>query len=382
MPIYSLMNRNNFQRIGIVALGRSKTKPNGDLYPEDLTYFNLDRAEMLKKTCGEQPTEIPVMFMDDDIDKIIPHHLKMYAAGRVGPDGKRTPGKLMCKSAGPRREMINGELVESPGDAEWFAQRDPTTGVVPIRPCLGSKCPDFVALKCKPSMNVLFIAPLYSYQVGFSVHTGSWRAIESFLGLLTRTKEITGGRLRDIPFKIVRRATTFQKWDPKQQKDVIRVKHIMYLEPYNEFFEEHKIKSILQRDLLERLAVSLKGVLIEAAASPLPVLTAEAVVEFENEGQADHYPAYPEGEGEEAQEVKRATANEVADDPEVQALFAKFEAVLGKKFDRKNRLIAIRRKEDAPDLKAAVVEELTRKIAEAEAARQPKAPQEKPEEAV
>lgn len=352
MPIHSYIANPRFQKMGTIRMGYIKESAKGKEYPEDADHFVLTDAQEVIDVYGEKPKVLDAIFLSDDLEQTIPHWFKMHANGRIGPDGKRLGGKLLCKGPGPIEEEINGEMVKSPGDAEHFAERDPVTRVVPTRPCMGFECPDYKAKKCKTSMKVLFFLPLVSPLGGFVINTTSKYAIESFVGLLTHYKRINNGKISFIPFKIVREATSVTYWDENSQSDKVGIRHIMYLRSNPKFYEIHGQKAQEVMGMLEKMKFSLKGV----------------SEEIDNEPMEDHWPALPAGSDAanvvDLTAAKKLNANEVLSDPEVDAAFSRLETAMGKKFDQKARLIAIRKKENEPDLKAAVLDELNRKIAE------------------
>jgi hypothetical protein len=126
----------------------------------------------------------------------------------------------------------------------------------------------------------------------------------------------------------------------------------MYLRPNDDFFERVGPAALKNIDLLKKVQFSLRNTIQELTTGPME----------------DHFVALPASDAEAAMEVmeeKKLAAEDVLNDPEVQNLFAELETSMGRKFDTKSRLVAIRNKENAPDLKAAVVAELTKKIAAA-----------------
>jgi hypothetical protein len=371
MPIAELMANPEFQIIEKIRLGATNTNAKGAAYPEDLDHFSFRTIpepirSALIKIYGEKPRELDIMFVSNDILEIIPNDFKMFGQGKIGADGQRKGGKLLCKGPGPTIVRDGDEVIENPGVAEWWAQRDPETRVIPPRPCLGTKCPDYLAEKCKQTMQVIFILPLYSWQVGFAIDTTSWNSIRSFIGLLTTTKTLTQGQLRHIPFKLVREETQIPYWCKKTKTDKVSTHHCMYLRPNDDFYERAGPAALKNVELLKKVQFSLKNAIQELTAGPME----------------DNFVALPASDAEAAIEVmeeKKLAAEDVLNDPEVQDLFAELETSMGRKFDTKSRLVAIRNKENAPDLKAAVVAELTKKIATAK----PKVtPQSSPEPAV
>ncbi len=258
---------------------------------------------------------------------------------------------------GPIEQMIDGEMVESPGTAQFFAQRDPVTKLVPPRPCLGAKCPDAFEIKngkrfpkCKQTMKVICILPTVSLYGGFEIDTTSWYSIHSFHDQLRLVQSMNGGSFKFIPFKIVREETMTKHFEDGEEK--LTIHHIMKLKPNEKLFE------------LRGGAIREKIAQFRNASFTLTGVTEEV----NHSSMEDHFPVLPEGKGDgsivDITAQNKASAEELLSDEEVIDAFMTFEGLLGKKFDNKARLIAIRKKENASDIKAAVLEELNRKISE------------------
>jgi hypothetical protein len=211
-------------------------------------------------------------------------------------------------------------------------------------------------------MKVLFFLPLVTPLAGFALSTTSKYAIQSFVGLLTHYKRINKGKVAFIPFKMIREPTVVTYWDESSQSEKTGVRSILYLKPNPQFYELHGAKAQEVMGMLENMKFSLKGV----------------SEEIDNEPMEDHWPALPEGEAKviDMVEEKKLQAEELLTDPDVEASFKNLETVLGRKFDRKARLQAIRQRENMPDIKAAVLEAMAKKVAEetSKAASQQKAP--------
>lgn len=369
MPIAELMANPELQIVGKIRLGQTSTSAKGSQYPEDLTYFSFhslpdDIRLALERLFGKDPRVLDIMFVSDDPLENAPNDYKMYGQGKIGSDGQRLGGKLLCKGPGPTMIRDGDETIENPGVAEYWAQRDPVTRAVPSRPCMGRKCPDYVAKKCKQTMQLVFIIPTYSWQVGFAIDTTSWHSITSVIGLLSTTSVLTQGKLKHIPFKLTREETSIPYWDEKAQQDKVSTHWCMYLRPNDDFFERVGPAALKNIDLLKKVQFSLRSTIQELTAGPME----------------DHFAALPASDAEAVDITQRkATAQDVLQDSEVQKLFSELETAMGKQFNEKSRLVAIRRLENAPDLKAAVVDELNRKIVEASSKN---APQSKPIEPV
>jgi hypothetical protein len=144
--------------------------------------------------------------------------------------------------------------------------------------------------------------------------------------------------------------------DPRTGEQRSGKQYIMELHPHEGFKERHGV------ELLRKLqsTFSNSNILLPPAEELLLRPSGDAfALEEGSEVEA------------EAVVVKPALvlAEEVANDPEVVALFEEYAHLLGKKFSDKARLIAGRKKEGAQDLKAAVIEALLTNITNAQLAK-------------
>lgn len=350
MPIQQIDARPRAPLMGKIRLGVKEEKTNRDgklvEYPTSVEHFVLKDAPDVERVYGPDPKEIDIMFPADDLEVVLPTYLEWWTSGRKGPDGKVIAGTLMCKGNGP------GENNE-PGVAQHFCKKDPVTGVVPSRACLGSACPDWVDdkgySKCKPTMRVTVLLPLVSPYGVYRIDTTSWNSIKSFHDQIRWIRELNNGRIRMIPLKIVREAMEVKHVDKKTGKEMRKIFHIMKLKPNQMFLETHgeKVKQIM-------------GVFNAGTQYLLP-----SAQEVQSSPMEDNY-GVVDLESQQASETKLATSESVAADPEINAMFDRLQSLTGMQFSAKARLIAIRKKEGEADIKAAVVATLNEKLAEAE----------------
>lgn len=360
MPIHSIVAKPRLPILGKIRLGIRKESAKGSLYPVEVEHFVLTDAPGVAEVYGEDPKELDVFFPADDIDAVLPTWYKAYGAGKKDSQGNLIGGKINCMGEGPIVQEIDGEIVESPGNAQHFAARDPVTKVVPMRPCMGQKCPDYIAKKCKQTMKVVVILPTVSLYGAFQIDTTSWHSIRSFHDLINHIKNLNGGSIKYVPLKIVREETVTTYEENGQQ--VTKVHHIMKLKPNEKLYELQGGAIREKINQFKTARFTLTGVAEEVNLSPME----------------DHFPVLPEGQDDnivEVQAQKKLKAEDLLQDAEVQAAFADLEGLMGKKFDSKARLIAIRKKENADDIKVAVLDELAKKTAELLAK---KAPQPEP----
>lgn len=350
MPINSIAAKPRLPILGKIRLGIRKESSKGSLYPVEVEHFVLSDAPEVAAVYGDDPKELDCFFPSDDIDAVLPTWFKAYGAGKKDSQGNLIGGKINCMGDGPREELIDDVIVKSPGTAQHFAARDPVTKIVPPRPCMGQECPDYIAKKCKQTMKVVVIIPTVSLYGAFQIDTTSWHAIHSFHDQVRHVQNMHGGSFKFFPFKIFREETvTTHDEDGKQ---VTKVHHIMKIKPNEKLYE---LQGGAIRDKIAQFKnarFTLTGVAEDVNLGPME----------------DHFPVLPEGRDEgnvvDITAQKKSTAEDLLKDPDIVDAFMTFEGLLGKRFDDKARLIAIRKKENSPDIKAAVLDELNRKISE------------------
>lgn len=348
MPIQSIVASLRLPIHGKLRLGVRKESKNGNPYPSEVEFFVTKDAPDVAKVYGPEPYELDGFFPSDDEEAVLSTYYRSFSAGRKDSQGNIIGGKLNCEGDGPREDIIDGEVVESPGTARHYAMRDPVTGVVPARPCLGQKCPDYIAKKCKPTMRVVMILPTVTLDGGFQIDTTSWHSIRSFHEQINHIKNMNGGSFKFIPFKIVREPTVTTHWENGEQKT--QTHYIMKLKPNRDFYELQGAAIREQIKRFQNAKYSLTGVVEEIRHSPME----------------DHFPVLPEGKDENVVDIqaeKKLRAEELLQDSEVQEAFAGLERLMNKKFDTKARLTAVRKKENDPDPKASVLTELNGRIA-------------------
>src|SRR5688572_5033482 len=181
MPIQQVSERNRGPSFrGRIRLGIKVAKGGRDEMPEDVHYFVLEEVPEVAQVYGPKPTELEIMFINDDPDIAYPTWLKYFGGAIKDPKTKKSlGGKLYCKGNGP-------DHTGAPGIAEHFAMKDPKTGIVPTRPCLGPGCSDWddKGKKCKQHMQLRFIIPRVSLFDVYAISTNSWNSISAVHGQL------------------------------------------------------------------------------------------------------------------------------------------------------------------------------------------------------
>jgi len=366
-PIQSIENRRSLPVLGKIRLGIKKQSKKGSLYPDNVEHFVLKDAPGVAEIYGETPKEIDIIFPVDDPEIALPTYFRWYSGGMTKSDGSRVDGKLRCKGNGPDSEG-------NAGVAEFYAQKDPVTGVVPTRPCLGEKCPDWNDSRgnrqCKPGMNIYVILPRVDWTGVYRLDTTSWNSIRRFHDQIAFIANMNGGSFRGIPLKMVKEQITTRYID-KNGKEQVSTPYIVTLKSNEGLLALHG------EEIKSKLSWIREG-------TQLMLPSAKETV---NSFMDDNYPVYDEGSYEEAYceeattvgDVKSdlETSKEVAADPEVNKLFDMYEQISGKKFSPQNRLISIRKKEGEADVRGAVIATLKGMINEAHAKANP-APEESP----
>lgn len=344
MPIQQITERKTAPVIGKIRLGIKKEGQNSQ-YPSNTDYFVLHDAPQVIEHYGSEPKELDIVFPSDDLESVMPTWLKWYGTGTKGKDGKTLGGNLKCMGNGPNAA---GEA----GEAKYFVNKDQKTGAVPMRPCLGEKCPDWLNAKgerqCKPAMQLYVMLPKVSPFGVFRIDTTSWTSVKSFHDQIEWIRQLNGGRIALIPFKLVKEQREV-KYRDKNGLEQKKPQWIMVLKP-NE--NKEQIEGMRQNlELLGRAALSWKPTqeLLEG-----PMEDNYATVDVE---AADI-------QAKTAQNVQ--TAEQLAADPEVVAAFDRLGKAYNKDLSLKDRIIKIRQKEREPNVKAAVLTAVEHAISELE----------------
>jgi hypothetical protein len=330
MGIQQVESRTSVPEPRKIRLGVRKE---GTAFPKNVEYFVLKDAPEVEAVYGKDPKELDIIFLSDDLDESIPTWLKWWSGGVKGKDGNVIGGKLVCKGNGPGADG-------KPGIAEWWAKREPGQPV-PTRECLGDKCPDWNDTKgnrqCKPSMQVFFLLPLVTLHDFYEIDTTSWKTIHSFHDRLRYIKQVNNGKVKLLPFKIVREEEPTEYTDPRTGERKKGTQWVMKLKSNEEFMVKHadRVKEIVAKTSLLEKSLTLPTPQ-QAALMPMednfPVLDAEA------------------SSGE-----RVLTAQDLLLDADINQAFSDLEAVTQKKFEEKARLISIRKLENKPNVKEAVI---------------------------
>jgi hypothetical protein len=227
-------------RIGKIHLGFKAKNAAGTEYPKAVDHFVCpdDLCEAMDgkvpfcdgKACKTDtgPTELPVMFVTDDIDVALDTYYRAYK----GSSG------LVCKGDGYNADALldmdevsgrDGDVTQPLPLNVWASSKSKRTSRVKVK-CLGAgyddepPCPLFEAKGCKklmmPQFAILDAPGLGVYQVD----TSSVFGIENLHGFLTYLSGITGGRISGIPLVL---KVVPQEVSPDGKKKTV---HVLQLE--------------------------------------------------------------------------------------------------------------------------------------------------------
>lgn len=337
--------------LGKIRLGVKKVSQHGKEYPANVDYFVLndldpDLRELVVSRYGEDPRELDIMFVSDNVEDNAPAWYKWYAGGRKNDKGELVGGRLRCYGGGPH---VDG----TPGSAVYLEKKDPVTRIAPQRACAGEQCPDFFDMnkkqQCAQTMQVFCMLPLVSFDGVFEIDTRSKLSMRNFLDQLHWAKRIYEGKIAFQPFKIYREEEVISFMD-KDGSQKTSIHAIMKL-------RDNRKNADKLGPQIQRFFMSVQG---------MQILLPSSQELIERPCGA----AFAIDEGEQAIEDKKAvaakvmTAEDLVDsDAEVIAAFDELGQAVGKVYDRKARLVSVRKKEREPDMKAAVLATIKEAVA-------------------
>ena len=350
MPIHSLEVRKQMPRVGKIRLGVTKKSAKGAEYPTTVPYFVLTDVPDVVQEYGENPVALDIIFPHRSRDIVLPTWFRYYKGGHVTKDGERVGGECACKGTGLREDG-------SPGMAEHYDSRDPETGSFSIRPCLEKNCPDYYDRRgnqqCKAGMKVNAIVIKRDVDAIipggiFQIDTTSWESMMNFISIFdwTLARPEYYELFTGVPFTIYREETVKRITDVngKQTKST---QYIMKLKVNEERFERMKRSGFYTKKKVDL------------------VLSREEVEMLDAAPMEDHYLLPQESATQQTLETEIKTdqqkidyATELLKDPDFIQKIEELEKVTGKALTDKQKIIAIRQKEGAPNLKTAVLESI------------------------
>jgi hypothetical protein len=182
-PIEGVSTIIRYPRLGKIRLGVKKEGQKGP-YPEAVNFFVC--PDEVKAVYQDRPTELRIMFPNDDMELIAPQYYKCYSHSQG----------LICKGTG---KTCRRKVDTATGD---FANRDTSEWDMADAVCSPDKCPMITSKQCRKVMSLMFILPdvpgLGVYQLDTTsfhsiVNINSQVATEGFIRHFTR------GRIAYLP---------------------------------------------------------------------------------------------------------------------------------------------------------------------------------------
>jgi hypothetical protein len=194
-----------------VAIGEGPEPGNGNSHPRRLDHFVFKRKTLrgqdvvwepapdISKAHGEKPTELGIIFLNDDPREVLRTEYAWWA-----PTGCKCHGELVQISNGDgirfemqatRRTQKHPEGEPWPGNYKYID--GPRKGQ-PVEPC-GDGCPDLERGDCRPSGDLYFILEKFpTFGAICRLHTSSYRSIRNLSNGLMQIRRLNGGRLSGI----------------------------------------------------------------------------------------------------------------------------------------------------------------------------------------
>lgn len=345
---------------GKIRLGIKKESAKGVEYPSNTPNFNLHEVPEVAAVYGNQPTELHIQFLHNDMESIAPHYFMLFGGGHKGPDGKMKGGELWCK----------GDKIT----AQHFKNRDMATGITPERTCLGpDHCPD--GKDCRPQLRLFFMLPLVDPRSIYEIDSNSMYNIKEIVGSLST--EIAFDRrngtnlfTRSV-FKLSKVSKQMKYFDAKSQSEKKSDNFILNIERYDNFFVEHSQK-LLERD--QRISAQLSYSPTGALGGGMAIQGGSVNLLGNNVPDANMQQIPQMGQTSDT----LTRMKEIANDQEVVMAFNRLAELVNRKLPvETTRLATVRKFETKPDPRSAVMEYLNAEINKALAKTQqaPQAPQ-------
>lgn len=194
-----------------VAIGEGPEPGNGNSHPRRLDHFVFKRRTLrgqdvvwgpapdISKAHGEKPTELGIIFLNDDSREVFRTEYALWA-----PSGCKCRGELVQIANGgglhyemraTRRTQKHPEGEDWPGNYKYVD--GPKKGK-PVEPC-GDGCPDLERGDCKPSGDLYFILEKFpTFGAICRLHTSSYRSIRNLSNGLMQIRRLNGGSLSGI----------------------------------------------------------------------------------------------------------------------------------------------------------------------------------------
>jgi hypothetical protein len=201
-------------RIGKIHLGIRKFKGPTDKrgYPQATDYFVV--PDEVKAVYGEQPKELSIMFLSNDMSVVMPHFYKLYGASTVAP---------ICKGDGAlaqRLDLKTGSRIEfecpGPKDCKFNRTID-GNGEVKSK-------------GCQPTLNLMVNLPDLPGIGTYQIDSHSWNGLRELLNDIAVVQAALNGRIAFVPMKLRLMERDVDRQDPVkgQIKKRIRYMHLTY----------------------------------------------------------------------------------------------------------------------------------------------------------
>lgn len=194
-----------------VAIGEGPEPGNGNSHPRRLDHFVFKRKTLrgqdvvwepapdISKAHGEKPTELGIIFLNDDPREVFRTEYALWA-----PSGCKCRGELVqiANGGGIRYEMrATRRTQRHPEGEDWpgnYKHVDGPKKGQPVEPC-GDGCPDLERGDCKPSGDLYFILEKFpTFGAICRLHTSSYRSIRNLSNGLMQIRRLNGGSLSGI----------------------------------------------------------------------------------------------------------------------------------------------------------------------------------------
>lgn len=340
---------------GIIRLGTKDDGDRGKIHNTE--YFVLKDAPDVQKIYGDYPAELDIVFPSNDIDKVARSDYE-YWKGVRGKDGKME-GLCACRGTGPSLDGTPGTATwydrgSAPPPEECLSPRNPATGYLE-RVCFGDgargacrACVHFRDLQgkplCKMTLRMFVVLPRVAMNEFYLITSHSYHTMNDVLSHL-HLKRKMNTPINNRVFTLYKDSQAARPWDEKQQREYRTTIHVVRIKENKEFM------SLYGKDVIKKIEDIAKGTIQIALPSAEDVLSLPPPA-FESDVL---------NEMDEAQNPKLVAA-EILKDKEVSEAFELLEKLNGKEFSEKSKLVAISKKIGAPDVKAAVLEELDKRI--------------------
>ncbi len=225
-----------------VAIGEGPEPGNPNDHPRRLDHFVFKRKTLrgqdvvwdpapdIAQVHGEKPTELGVIFLNDDP---MEDFRTQYAYWTQ--TGCKCHGELVqiSNGEGPRFEMQATRRTQKHPEGEpWPGNYKYTDGAKkgqPVEPC-GDGCPDLERGDCRPSGDLYFILEKFPRLGAICrLHTSSYRSVRNLSNGLMQIRRLNGGRLAGV--KAVLKATPEKIWyRDRSGMNHASVVHILSLE--------------------------------------------------------------------------------------------------------------------------------------------------------